>query len=167
MIFLRSPAVHAAETFCLGSGSACRYAITFPPVQRHLPGDTFGDHCFQLGDEAKQRNRLVAPPLLLQQQEALHGAVDLGEQTLHALQMLQLALFARYIRGVAGERRVNQALKSDENVGDLGTGAVKLRPLGFPKQQNLGDLLRVAIGGRRDLHRRFELLIGHAARSRV
>jgi hypothetical protein len=34
MICLESPAVHGAETFCLGSGSACRYAITFPPAQR-------------------------------------------------------------------------------------------------------------------------------------
>lgn len=34
MISLRSSAVHSAEAFCLGSGSACRYAKAFPPAWR-------------------------------------------------------------------------------------------------------------------------------------
>jgi hypothetical protein len=55
--------------------------------------------------------------------------------------MLQLALLVFYIRGVAGTRRVNQTLKSDERLADLGTGTVKLGPFGFAQQQNLGDLL--------------------------
>ena len=126
------------------------------------------DQFLKLGIEAvldfgpEQRDRLRLPALLVEQEHAFDGKIDLVKEPTHLFDPFELAplllLFLRILREIdllAGNPPYRR------NGGNrLVAGALEIRPLGLADQQKFGDLLGIAIGIDRQAHGRFELLPG-------
>jgi hypothetical protein len=129
---------------------------------RPLVRDRRSDQALELRIEpvldlrAEKRDRLVAAALLVEEKQPLDRPVDAAQQGLHAVDAIELDLF---LFPVADNHALLQRdlLQIVERLAQLGAGAVEVRALWLADQQELGDLLREAVGVDRELRRSGEL----------